>query len=70
MEEHISVTNLLTKCLENMVSGDECLKHSYSTRVSLSFPCLFYINYIVFGVQIPYLVFVLNTGTMERKEQR
>ena len=28
-------------------TGDECLKHSYSTRVSLSFSCCFYINYIV-----------------------
>ena len=24
---------------EGQDQGDECLKHSYSTRVSLSFPC-------------------------------
>ena len=28
--------------------ADECLKHSYDTRVGLSFSRLFYINYIVF----------------------
>ena len=28
--------------------SDECLKHSYYTRVGLSFSRLFYINYIVF----------------------
>ena len=31
--------------------ADECLKHSYYTRVGLSFSRLFYINYIVFVVR-------------------
>ena len=30
---------------------DECLKHSYYTRVGLSFSRLFYINYVVFVVR-------------------
>ena len=30
---------------------DECLKHSYYTRVSLAFSCCFDINYIVLGVR-------------------
>ena len=30
---------------------DECLKHSDSTRVSLSFSCRFGTNYIVFGIR-------------------
>ena len=36
--------------LEELLS-DECLKHSYYTRVGLSFSHLFYINYIVFMVR-------------------
>ena len=30
---------------------DECLKHSYFTRVSLAFSCCFDIIYIVLGVR-------------------
>ena len=32
-------------------NSDECLKHSYYTRVGLSFSRLFYINYVVFVVR-------------------
>ena len=31
--------------------SDECLKHSYYTRVSLAFSCCFGFNYIVLGVR-------------------
>ena len=48
---------------------DECLKHSYYTRVGLSFSRLFYSNFIVFCGQTPDLVFCLDTGTFEQKEQ-
>ena len=48
---------------------DECLKHSYYTRVGLSFSHLFYSNFIVFCGQAPDLVFCLDTGTFEQKEQ-
>ena len=30
---------------------DECLKHSYYTRVSLAFPCCFDIIFIILGVR-------------------
>ena len=32
-------------------ASDECLKHSYYTRVSLAFSCCFGIIYIVLGVR-------------------
>ena len=32
--------------------GDECLKHSYYTRVGFSFSRLFYINFIVFVARL------------------
>ena len=48
---------------------DECLKHSYYTRVGLSFSRLFYSNFIVNCGQAPDLVFCLDTGTFEQKEQ-
>ena len=51
------------------VTPDECLKHSYYTRVGLSFSRLFYSNFIVFCGQTPDLVFCLDTGIFEQKEQ-
>ena len=48
---------------------DVCLKHSYYTHVGLSFSRLFYSNFIVFCGQAPDLVFCLDTGTFEQKEQ-
>ena len=34
-------------CIHYRTSTDECLKHSYYTRTSLSFSRLFYSNFIV-----------------------
>ena len=49
--------------------NDECLKHSYYTRVGFSFSRLFYSNFIVFCGQTPNLVFGLDAGALEQKGQ-
>ena len=35
-----------------LLLDDECLKHSYCTRVGFSFSCLFYSNFIVFVARL------------------
>ena len=46
---------------------DECLKHSYYTRVGFSFSRLFYSNFIVFCGKTLELVFGVDAGTLEQK---
>ena len=58
-----------TASLKSWKEADKCLKHSYYTRVGLSFSRLFYSNFIIFCGQAPDLVFCLDTGTFEQKEQ-
>ena len=59
----------LSKGTSQLLLHDVCLKHSYYTCVGLSFSRLFYSNFIVFCGQAPDLVFCLDTGTFEQKEQ-
>ena len=40
------------QCFPNDRIADECLKHSYYTRVGFSFSCLFYSNFIVFVARL------------------
>ena len=42
---------MFSSVIEVLEIIDECLRHSYYTRVGLSFSRLFYINYIVFVVR-------------------